>query len=101
MLVPISPFGFDGWRWVVLIGSTGALAVWFIRRGMPESPRWLINQGRLDEADAVTAAIEAKVVADLGGAPLPAPRNHAVEEFQPVGRLAETFGRAIAAAPSC
>jgi putative MFS transporter len=91
MLVPISPFGFDGWRWVVLIGSTGALAVWFIRRGIPESPRWLINQGRLDEAEAVTASIEAKVVADLGGAPLPVPGTHSVEEFQPVGRLAEAF----------
>jgi len=91
MLVPISPFGFDGWRWVVLIGSTGALFVWFIRRGVPESPRWLINQGRLDEADAVTASIEAKVSADLGGQALPAPGTHAVEEFQPVGRLVEAF----------
>jgi len=38
-LVPISPFGFDGWRWVALIGSIGALFVWFIRRAVPESPR--------------------------------------------------------------
>src|SRR5690348_9087885 len=67
VLVPISPFGIDGWRWVGLIGSAGAVVVWFIRRGLPESPRWLINQGRLDEADEVTAAIEAKVQADLGG----------------------------------
>src|ERR1700722_10384850 len=91
MLVPISPFGIEGWRWVVAIGSTGALSVWFIRRGIPESPRWLINQGRLDEAEAITASIEAKVVADLAGKPLPAPGIHAVEDFQPVGRLAEAF----------
>jgi MFS transporter, putative metabolite:H+ symporter len=91
MLVPLSPFGFDGWRWVVLIGSTGALGVWVIRRSLPESPRWLINQGRLDEAEAVTSAIEAKVKADLGGQPLPAPTSHAVEDLQPVGRLAEIF----------
>jgi MFS transporter, putative metabolite:H+ symporter len=91
MLVPISPFGIDGWRWVVLIGSTGALFVWFIRRAIPESPRWLINQGRLDEAEAITAAIEARVIADLNGAPLPAPQNHAVEKAEPVGRLAEAF----------
>jgi len=91
LLVPISPFGFDGWRWVVLIGSTGALFVWLLRRGIPESPRWLINQGRLDEADAVTSAIEAKVMADLGGAALPAPGNHAVEVAKSVGRLAEIF----------
>src|SRR6516164_542025 len=34
LLVPISPFGIDGWRWVVLIGSFGALFVWFIRRAV-------------------------------------------------------------------
>src|ERR1700743_1793663 len=78
LLVPISPFGIDGWRWVVLIGASGALAVWVIRRGLPESPRWLINQGRLDEADAVTSAIEAKGIADLGGKSLPVPTRHAV-----------------------
>ena len=77
LLVPTSPFGFDGWRWVVMIGSIGALFVWFIRRAIPESPRWLINQGRLDEAEAVTAGIEAKVQADLGGTPLPTPGVHA------------------------
>jgi putative MFS transporter len=91
LLVPASPFGFDGWRWVVLIGSTGALAVWVIRLGLPESPRWLLNQGRLDEADAVTSALEAKVAADLGGKPLPAPADHAVENLQPIGRLSEIF----------
>jgi putative MFS transporter len=91
MLVPISPFGFDGWRWVVLIGSIGALFVWFIRRAVPESPRWLINHGRLDDAEAVTAAIEAKVIADLGGAPLPVPASHAVEKAEPLGRFGEIF----------
>lgn len=91
MLVPTSPLGFDGWRWVVLLGSTGALAVWVIRRAIPESPRWLINQGRLDEAEAVTASIEARVIADLGGKPLPAPGAHAVEKIQPVGQMAEIF----------
>ena len=38
-LVPIAPLGFDGWRWVVLIGSAGAAVVWFLRIGLPESPR--------------------------------------------------------------
>lgn len=91
MLVPISPFGFDGWRWVALIGSIGALFVWFIRRAVPESPRWLINQGRLDEAEAVTASIEAKVIADLDGVPLPAPESHSEEKAEPLGRFAEIF----------
>jgi MFS transporter, putative metabolite:H+ symporter len=41
LLVPHAPLGLDGWRWVVLLGATGAILVWWIRRRVPESPRWL------------------------------------------------------------
>src|SRR5579884_681609 len=60
-LVPAAPFGFAGWRWVVLIGSAGAVFVWMIRRELPESPRWLAQQGRLDEADRIVTQLEARV----------------------------------------
>ncbi len=43
-LVPRNPFGLDGWRWVVLLGASGAIAVWWIRRRVHESPRWLAQQ---------------------------------------------------------
>jgi len=46
LMVPMRPYGFDGWRWVVLFGSVGAIAVWGLRSGIPESPRWLTAQGR-------------------------------------------------------
>ncbi|TCW77329.1 MFS transporter [Burkholderia sp. SRS-46] len=72
LLVPHAPLGLDGWRWVVLIGAHGAIFVWWIRRGLPESPRWLAQQGRLDEADRVMRALEAKVEAEYGR-PLPPP----------------------------
>ena len=91
LLVPTAPFGIDGWRWVVAIGSVGALFVWFIRRAVPESPRWLIQQGRLAEADAITRLIETRVAADLGGAPLPAPAAHALERAEARGTLGEIF----------
>ena len=51
LLVPRHLLGLDGWRWVVIIGSLGAIFVWFIRRGIPESPRWLEQHGRQEEAD--------------------------------------------------
>ena len=70
LLVPLRPLGLDGWRWVVLIGAAGAIFVWFIRKGVPESPRWLITHGKLDEAERVVAALEARVESELG-APLP------------------------------
>ena len=94
LLVPTAPFGIDGWRWVVAIGSAGALFIWFLRRGIPESPRWLIQQGRLAEADAVTTMIEDRVAADLNGAPLPPPLAHAVERAEAQGSFAEIFSPA-------
>jgi MFS transporter, putative metabolite:H+ symporter len=71
LLVPQSPFGFDGWRWVVLIGSVGAIVIWFIRLSLPESPRWLARHGRLDDAERVVSNIETRVAAQAG--PLPPP----------------------------
>ncbi|WP_248322605.1 MFS transporter [Caballeronia sp. Sq4a] len=72
LLVPRAPFGIDGWRWVVVIGAHGALFVWWIRRRLPESPRWLAQKGRLDEADRVMSALEAQVQREYGK-PLPPP----------------------------
>jgi len=68
LLVPHAPFAFDGWRWVVLIGSAGAIVIWFIRLGLPESPRWLARHNRVDDAERVTISIEQAVARDVGGA---------------------------------
>lgn len=71
-LVPIAPFGFDGWRWVVLIGSAGALFAWFIRLRVPESPRWLAQRGRIEAADKIVSSIESRIQHEYGQ-PLPPP----------------------------
>ena len=71
ILIPHRPLGIEGWRWVVFVPVGGALAVWWIRRAIPESPRWLAQHGRLDQAGAVLAAMEARVERELGRA-LPA-----------------------------
>lgn len=47
-----------GWRAMFAIGGAGTLAVWWMRRALPESPRWLEAVGRYDEADAVLRRIE-------------------------------------------
>jgi len=66
LLVTRSPLGIDGWRWVVLIGSVAAVFVWFIRRRLPESPRWLASKGRFAEAERAVAGIEERVAAEIG-----------------------------------
>ena len=73
LLVPNAPMGLDGWRWVVLIGSGGALIVWFIRLLVPESPRWLAQHGRIEDAEKITQRIEARVAAQYGGSLPPPP----------------------------
>jgi putative MFS transporter len=71
-LVPTTLFRVDGWRWVVLAGSAGAVIVWLIRRAVPESPRWLALRGRVSEGEQVVQKIET-AVARQSGLPLPAP----------------------------
>ncbi|HYZ24090.1 MAG TPA: MFS transporter, partial [Rhodopila sp.] len=89
LLNPVAFLGLSGWRWVVIFGSIGAILVWVVRLRLPESPRWLAQQGRLDEAEAVLRRIETKVEAEYGK-PLPPPEPPALESAVP-GRLAEAF----------
>jgi MFS transporter, putative metabolite:H+ symporter len=53
-----SLFGFAGWRVLLLVGAIGALLVIVLRRGLPESPRWLAGVGRTGEARVALRAFE-------------------------------------------
>ena len=84
------PIGLDYWRAIILIGSAGALIVWFLRRGLPESPRWLARQGRGEEALAIVADLERRVAGESGQF-LPPPRPAVAEDLGARGSLAEAF----------
>lgn len=95
LLLKEAPLGLDGWRWVVLAGSLGAVAVWGLRAGIPESPRWLAARGRLEEAQRIVEALERRVAAELGDAAVrvgAADRLDASESIAPV--LADSDRRA-------
>ncbi|MFP6560264.1 MFS transporter [Paraburkholderia sp. B3] len=49
-----------GWRWMFAIPGLGALVIWYLRKSMPESPRWLAAVGRHDEARVVVERIESQ-----------------------------------------
>ncbi len=48
-----------GWRLALLIGPIIGLAIWPLRRFIPESPRWQLTHGHAEEAEATVARIEA------------------------------------------
>ncbi|MGC4932225.1 MFS transporter [Gordonia sp. DT30] len=45
--------GVASWRILMVCTGAGAIVVWLMRRSLPESPRWLISQGRYDEAEKI------------------------------------------------
>jgi MFS family permease len=77
-----------GWRLCFLLGAVLGLAVVLVRRNLPESPRWLMTHGRLEEADRIVSEIEETVKREKGIDSLPEPKGHI--ELHP--RAHVTFG---------
>lgn len=56
-----SPLGQESWRLVFAVIGVAAIAVCIARQSMPESPRWLIQHGKLDQADTLISRIEGEM----------------------------------------
>jgi putative MFS transporter len=57
-IVAITVVANYGWRWGLAVGALPALYVAYLRRALPESPRFLAEKGRAPEADAVVRRVE-------------------------------------------
>ena len=74
----------DGWRIMFGIGALGGATVLFMRRGLPPSPRWLVTQGRVEEAHEIVTEAEETAKENLGEE---LPRPEAVPEEPPAERI--------------
>ena len=68
-----------GWRILFLIGALGGVTILVMRRGLPPSPRWLISQGRTDEARDLVETAEQTALENLDADRLPEPEPVADE----------------------
>jgi MFS family permease len=67
ILLRESLFALDlGWRLSFALGASLGLGILFLRRNLPESPRWLFIHGREAEAERLVEGIEAEVREDTG-----------------------------------
>lgn len=51
----------NGWRWALAIGMVPTLYAIYVRKGLPESVRFLEDKGRHEEAEQVVTSFEAQV----------------------------------------
>ena len=81
-----------GWRGAFLIGALPALYVAYLRRALPESPRFLASVGRVTEADAVVRRVER----EGGGALITVSRVQAPPSAERKATLGDLFSGRLA-----
>jgi MFS family permease len=78
-----------GWRVAYVVGPVLALVIIFVRRNLPESPRWQVMHGHEQEAEASIAEIEGEVRATQGNLPeVDASREIEIRPTEQIGYLA-------------
>ncbi|MFE1602942.1 MFS transporter [Methylobacterium sp. ID0610] len=80
-----------GWRLGFGIGGVLGLFILFLRRHVPESPRWLVVHGRQEEAERTVATIERRIEAERGE-PLPKAEGFLEVHPRPSFGFGEIFG---------
>ena len=81
-MVLLNPRHFDvahGWRYAFGIGAVLGVGILFLRKAVPESPRWLMTHGRRAEAERIVQDVECRATHDRGAPAVP----HDLTEIRP------------------
>ena len=76
-----------GWRGAFAVGALPALYVAYLRRALPESPRFLAEHGRAAEADAIVRRVEREGGGALITVAKPVPPERSVSRGASIGAL--------------
>ncbi|HZZ92882.1 MAG TPA: MFS transporter [Usitatibacter sp.] len=82
-----------GWRAAFGIGALLGLAILFLRRFIPESPRWLLLHGHPAEAERIAADVERRAGLSRAEAALPRVRLRVRHHAASLAELARTLFR--------
>ena len=85
----------SSWRVAFLFGPVLGVVILFVRKNLPESPRWLLMHGRVEEAEAAVAEIERHTV-DSGGSLDEVDESKAIEVRPPNQTGFIALGRTLA-----
>jgi MFS family permease len=72
-----------GWRLAFGLGAVMGLAIMFVRRNVPESPRWLTIHGHEEKAERLVGSIEERVKRDTAKRELDDPGDEIEIEIEP------------------
>lgn len=76
-----------GWQWLYIIAGIGIALIIPWRFLIPESPRWLENRGRFEEADKIVSRFEEVALRKYGNLPPPIPVEVTTVNKVPIGDL--------------
>ncbi|WP_405911932.1 MFS transporter [Streptomyces sp. NBC_00963] len=80
-----------GWRWMYVLAAVPGVLCVLVQRSVPESPRWLAEHGRVQEAADVMTRIETEVQRATGK-PLPPVTDPPADEAGPAPEAAPEAG---------
>src|SRR5919109_2443 len=74
-----------GWRVAFGLGAIPGLCILFVRRNVPESPRWMFIHGYDREAEELVTRIEQEVMEETGQELIPPDRSIRIKQRKSIG----------------